>query len=115
MPNKDMMKAEMPDMPDMPDMRGANMREERRPQRDMGQASPEIAAALVSRLGGMSERELAMLDSVITPEIASVLMKLLPELAELIAAIEGGAGGEQAPMPRQMAAEGQMGALGGMG
>ena len=112
MPNKDMMKAEMPDMPDM---RGANMREERRPQRDMGQVSPEIAAALVSRLGGMSEQELAMLDSVITPEIASVLMKLLPELAELIAAIEGGAGGGQAPMPRQMASEGQMGALGGMG
>jgi len=90
MPNKDMMKAEMPDMPDM---RGANMREKKRPQRDMGQASPEIAAALVSRLGGMSEQE----------------------LAELIAAIEGGAGGGQAPMPRQMASEGQMGALGGMG
>ncbi len=31
------------------------------------------------------------------------------------AAIEGGAGGGQAPMPRQMASEGQMGALGGMG
>ena len=105
-------------MPEMPEMRGANMRQEKRPQKDMGQASPEIAAALVQRLGSMSEQELAMLDSVISPEVAQVLMKLLPELAELIAAIEGGAGGGQAPMPRQMAPEAapeQMGALGGMG
>ncbi len=106
-------------MPEMPEMRGANMRQEKRPQKDMGQASPEIAAALVQRLGSMSEQELAMLDSVISPEVASVLMKLLPELAELIAAIEGGAGGgQQAPAPRQMAqraAPEQMGALGGMG
>jgi hypothetical protein len=102
-------------MPEMPEMRGANMRQEKRPQKDMGKASPEIAAALVQRLGSMSEQELAMLDSVISPEVASVLMKLLPELAELIAAIEGGAGGGQAPMPRQMASEPQMGALGGMG
>ena len=114
MPNKDMMKAEMPDMPDM---RGANMREERRPQRDMSQASPEIAAALVSRLGGMSEQELAMLDTVITPEVAQVLMKLLPELQELIAAVEGGGEQMAAPMPRQApqaAPAPQMGALGGM-
>ena len=106
-------------MPEMPEMRGANMRQEKRPQKDMGQASPEIAAALVQRLGSMSEQELAMLDSVISPEVAQVLMKLLPELAELIAAIEGGAGGGagggQAPMPRQMASEPQIGALGGMG
>ena len=107
-------------MPEMPEMRGANMRQEKRPQKDMGKASPEIAAALVQRLGSMSEQELAMLDSVISPEVASVLMKLLPELAELIAAIEGGAGGGQQPAgPRQMmappSAPQQMGALGGMG
>ena len=107
-------------MPEMPEMRGANMRQEKRPQKDMGQASPEIAAALVQRLGSMSEQELAMLDSVISPEVAQVLMKLLPELAELIAAIEGGAGGGQQPAgPRQMmappSAPQQMGALGGMG
>lgn len=106
-------------MPEMPEMRGANMRQEKRPQKDMGKASPEIAAALVQRLGSMSEQELAMLDSVISPEVAQVLMKLLPELAELIAAIEGSAGGgQQAPAPRQMAqrdAPEQMGALGGMG
>ena len=106
-------------MPEMPEMRGANMRQEKRPQEGPDQASPEIAAALVQRLGSMSEQELAMLDSVITPEVASILMKLLPELAELIAAIEGGAGGgQQAPDPRQMAPQAapeQMGALGGMG
>jgi len=44
--------------------------------------------------------------------VAQVLMKLLPELQELIAAVEGG-GGEQmaAPMPDQAP---EMGALGGM-
>ena len=61
-------------MPEMPEMRGANMRQEKRPQKDMGQASPEIAAALVQRLGSMSEQELAMLDSVISPEVAQVLI-----------------------------------------
>ena len=49
------------------------------------------------------------------PVYPTVGDRQLPELAELIAAIEGGAGGGQAPMPRQMASEGQMGALGGMG
>jgi len=67
---------------------------------------------LVARLSAMSEQELQMLDTVITPEVASVLMKLLPELQELIAAVEGGSGEQMAaPMPEQAP---EMGALGGM-
>ena len=104
----------------MPDMAGANMNAEN-PMRNLPpeamknllQPDEEIAAMLVARLSAMSEQELQMLDTVITPEVASVLMKLLPELQELIAAVEGGGGGEQmaAPMPEQAP---DMGALGGM-
>jgi len=106
----------------MPDMSGANMNADKPMQNLPPQAKKnllkpdeDIGAMLVARLSAMSDQELAMLDDVITPDVAQVLMKLLPELAELIAAIEGGAGGGQAPMPRQIASEGQMGALGGMG
>ena len=118
--------AEEMQMP-MPDMAGANMNSEN-PMRNLPpeakknllQPDEEIAAMLVARLSAMSEQELAMLDTVITPEVAQVLMKLLPELQELIAAVEGGAA-QPAPAPRQapraapQAAPGpQMGALGGM-
>ena len=75
----------------------------------------DIAAMLVARLSAMSEQELSMLDTVITPEVAQVLMKLLPELQELIAAVEGGSMAQEAPAPRQAQAAPQMGALGGMG
>ena len=35
---------------------------------------------LMSRLAEMTKEELSMLDSAITPQMAKVLMKLLPEL-----------------------------------
>jgi hypothetical protein len=115
--------AEEMQMP-MPDMAGANMNGEN-PMRNLPpeakknllQPDEEIAAMLVARLSAMSEQELSMLDTVITPEVAQVLMKLLPELQELIAAVEGGAAQQAAPAPRQApraAPAPQMGALGGM-
>ena len=68
------------------------------------QPSEEIGAVLVARLSNMSPEELRMLDSAITPQVAQVLMRLLPELAELVAQIDqGGQGGDA-----------MMGALGGM-
>ena len=42
----------------------------------------------MARLAGMSPEELKMLDKAITPETARILIKLLPELAELIKAVE---------------------------
>jgi len=116
----------------MPDMAGANMSADN-PMRDLPpeaqknllQPDEEIGAMLVARLSAMSEQELQMLDTVITPEVAQVLMKLLPELQELIAAVEGGGMPQEAPRqaprqapqaaPRQAPqAAPQMGALGGM-
>ena len=106
----------------MPDMAGANMNAENpmrnlppEAQKNLLKPDEEIAAMLVARLSAMSEQELQMLDTVITPEVAQVLMKLLPELQELIAAVEGGGMPQEAPAPRQaQQAAPQMGALGGM-
>ena len=104
-------------------MEGANMNADN-PMRNLPpeamknllQPDEEIAAMLIARLSAMSEQELAMLDTVITPEVAQVLMKLLPELQELIAAVDGGGMAQEAPAPRQAPqAAPQMGALGGMG
>ena len=68
------------------------------------QPSEEMGAVLVASLSNMSPEELRMLDSAITPQVAQVLMRLLPELAELVAQIDqGGQGGDA-----------MMGALGSM-
>jgi len=117
----------------MPNMAGANMSADN-PMRNLPpeamknllKPDEDIAAMLIARLSAMSERELQMLDAVITPEVAQVLMKLLPELQELIAAVEGG-GAQQAPQAAQQAQQAAqqaqrsapqaapaMGALGGM-
>tara|TARA_R100000742_G_C4276814_1_gene98156 strand:- start:2009 stop:2311 length:303 start_codon:yes stop_codon:yes gene_type:complete len=66
------------------------------------QPSEEIQAVLIARISNMAPEELRMLDSAITPDVARVLMKLLPELREIIAQIG------QAPQRPPM------GALGGM-
>tara|TARA_R110000737_G_scaffold22512_1_gene41172 strand:+ start:115 stop:477 length:363 start_codon:yes stop_codon:yes gene_type:complete len=81
--------------------------------------SEEIGAVLMARLVNMSQDELAMLDSVITPDIANILKRLLPELTSIIEQIEGGqvmAEGEMmmAEEPMMMAEE-EVGALGAMG
>tara|TARA_R110000772_G_scaffold4310_4_gene15151 strand:- start:940 stop:1290 length:351 start_codon:yes stop_codon:yes gene_type:complete len=110
----------------MPNMAGANMSVDN-PMRNLPpeamknllKPDEEIAAMLVARLSAMSEQELRMLDTVITPEVAKVLMKLLPELQELIEAVGGGAA-QQAPQAAQQAQQAApqaappMGALGGM-
>ena len=117
----------------MPNMAGANMSVDN-PMRNLPpeamknllKPDEEIAAMLVARLSAMSEQELRMLDTVITPEVAKVLMKLLPELQELIEEVGGGAA-QQAPQAAQQAQQADqqaqqaapqasppMGALGGM-
>ena len=70
------------------------------------QPSDEISAVLMARLTNMAPEELRALDSAITPDVARVLMKLLPELRQLIEQVSGG--GQR--MPQE-----EMGALGRMG
>ena len=121
--------------PEMPSMNGANMQmAEDMPmseeQMEMTQLPPEavaqlmrpseeIGAVLMARLVNMSQDELAMLDSAITPEIANVLKRLLPELTAIIEQIDSGEmmPEEQMMMPEEqmMMAEEEVGALGSMG
>ena len=104
MPDRAMMEKQMPDrqMPER-EMQANNMPEEAKAR--LMQPSDEISAVLMSRLTNMSPEELRSLDSAITPEVARVLMKLLPELRRLIEQVAG----QSQQMPRE-----QMGALGGM-
>ena len=69
----------------------------------------------MSRLAEMTKEELSMLDSAITPQVAKVLMKLLPELEMLINAVQKEGGGEkmeeekmEEDMPKEMGALGAM-------
>jgi hypothetical protein len=108
--------------PPMPDMTGANMPRQQTPapdQKVVDQASQnvmkpssQLAAVLVSRLGAMTEAQLAELDRAITPEAAKALLMLLPELGALMEAIAQG--GQAGPAPRAQQAGPQMGALSGM-
>jgi len=109
--------------PPMPDMAGANMNDEgmemsQEAKTNMMKPSPEVGAVIMARLGSMTEEQLEMLDRAISPEAAQALLMILPELAELIGAIEEVTGPDEeammaqaAPAPRQAP---PMGALGGM-
>ncbi len=54
-------------------------------QANLMSSDPEIQGVLMSRITQMSPEELQALDSAVTPEVETALLKLLPELAELIA------------------------------
>ena len=113
------MMGERPPLPNMeganmPSMEGANM-----PREDLLEGMPpeargalmepdeEIEIVLMSRIANMSPEELALLDRAITPEVAQVLIKVLPELGEIIDKVQG-------QMQEPMMQEPPMGALGGM-
>jgi len=98
--------ANMPPMRggDMPPMQGGDMMMPPEATARLMQPSQEIGAVLMARISNMSPDELRMLDSAISPEVIRVLIKLLPELAQIIEQV--GAGGAR-EMP-------QRGALGGM-
>ena len=51
--------------------------------RNLMSADPDIQTVLVSRLSQMSPDELRTMDKALTPEVASILLKLLPELKQL--------------------------------
>ena len=68
------------------------------------QADPDIQFILLSRLESLSREELQALDRAINSESAKVLLKLLPELEELIGI----------SVSRKSAGGANMGALAGM-
>mgnify|MGYP003651726369 FL=1 len=78
----------------------------------MMKPSEGIKNALFMRLSNMTPEELQMLDRAITPEVASVLIKLLPEMQELIEMVEQSGVGDAMEEDQMMPAE--MGALGNM-
>ena len=82
-------------------------------QKIMG-SSKTVASVLMSRLMEMSPSELQMLDKAITPDVAGVLIKLLPELKDIIEAVEQSGVADAMPED-QMMDDGmpeEMGALG---
>ena len=96
------------------------------PQLDMGmppeanevimRPSEGIKNALYMRLTNMTPEELRMLDKAITPEVGSVLVKLLPEMQQLIEMVEQSGVGDameedqmgMGDMPKDMGALGNM-------
>ena len=90
---------------------GINMPE--KAKENLKKPSESIQIVLMSRLAEMTEEELKMLDEAISPRVMSVLIKLLPELAELIQKV-GGMSEEDMPKEepkRRKMPEENMGAL----
>tara|TARA_R110002126_G_scaffold279857_1_gene426970 strand:- start:1482 stop:1850 length:369 start_codon:yes stop_codon:yes gene_type:complete len=77
-----------------------------------------IQAVLMSRLTQMSPEELQALDSAVSPTVEAALLKLLPELGELINALSMQGEGMEQGMEEEMVDETgmpkDMGALGNM-
>tara|TARA_R110002072_G_scaffold194980_2_gene352356 strand:- start:242 stop:580 length:339 start_codon:yes stop_codon:yes gene_type:complete len=110
-----MAEEEMAMMGDQPPMESQMQMgaEQEAKQKIMG-SSKTVASVLMSRLMEMSPSELQMLDKAITPDVASVLIKLLPELKDIIEAVEQGGVADAMPED-QMMDDGmpeEMGALG---
>jgi len=80
------------------------------------QSSKTVATILMTRLTNMSPEELQMLDKAITPDVAGVLIKLLPELQQIIETVESSGVADAMPedqmmdddMPKDMGALGNM-------
>ena len=78
----------------------------------MMRPSEEIKAVLLARLANMEPQELQMLDSAITPEVAIILSRFLPELQQIVDMIAGQNGGQ--PMEAMQDGDPSMGALSGL-
>jgi hypothetical protein len=81
-----------------PPMNGsASMAESIGPEGMQAMLAPDegVQMILLARMEALSPPELEALDAAITPETASILMKLLPELGELIGAYGGQTGGQR--------------------
>ena len=91
----------MADMP--PDAREALM-----------QPDPEITTVLMARLANLDRSELQELDKIITPEVAPIVLRLLPEMGQLFNAMEQQGFMEMWEVDYVRPAEEELGALGGV-
>ncbi len=110
-----MAEEEMAMMGDQPPMESQmQMGAEQEAKQKIMNSSKTVASVLMSRLMEMSPSELQMLDKAITPDVASVLIKLLPELKDIIEAVEQGGVADAMPEDQMMddGMPGEMGALG---
>ena len=98
-----MAEEEMAMMGDQPPMESQMQMgaEQEAKQKIMG-SSKTVASVLMSRLMEMSPSELQMLDKAITPDVAGVLIKLLPELKDIIEAVEQGGVADAMPEDQMM-------------
>lgn len=69
------------------------------PPSPMGSVDASISQALASRMQSLTPEEKAMLGSVITPQTAPVIMKILPELASIAPRLSAGLPGQQNTPP----------------
>jgi hypothetical protein len=89
-------------------------------QQNLMSADPDIQAVLLSRISQMTPDELTTLDNAISPEVTRALLKLLPELQEIITMVnqqknEMPTEAMAEPMPENVDTAGmpkEMGALG---
>ena len=110
-----MAEEEMAMMGDQPPMESQmQMGAEQEAKQKIMNSSKTVASVLMSRLMEMSPSELQMLDIAITPDVAGVLIKLLPELKDIIEAVEQGGVADAMPEDQMMddGMPGEMGALG---
>jgi hypothetical protein len=110
------MAEEMKMMGDQPPMESQMQMSMQEAGQKILQPSKSVGTVLMARLMEMSPQELQMLDKAITPDVAGVLVKLLPELQQIIEAVETGgvadAMSEDQMMDDDMPKD--MGALGNM-
>jgi len=110
------MAEEMKMMGDQPPMESQMQMSMQEAGQKILQPSKSVGTVLMARLMEMSPQELQMLDKAITPDVAGVLIKLLPELQQIIEAVETGGVADAMPedqmmdddMPKDMGALGNM-------
>ena len=78
------------------------------------QPDPEITTVLMARLANLDRSELQELDKIITPEVAPIVLRLLPEMGQLFNAMEQQGFMEMREVDDVPPAEEELGALGGV-
>ena len=105
---------QMPMMPPESDMMPMDPMAEMPPEAKeaLMQPDPEITTVLMARLANLDRSELQELDKIITPEVAPIVLRLLPEMGQLFNAMEQEGFMEMREVDDESPAEEELGALG---